>query len=180
MIKLKCNPAAGRDRRGTENMSTQKLAARIKGRGTVNWQLALLLFAVALAGCQSGKFSHYISPQVTGRVLAADTRQPLPDATVRRVTPYPTGGEDTAPKGGQLMMRSFGVRTDANGRFVMDSERDIALFRHPAWWSVTLSFTADGYRLFQTNYTVANLSGHSPEGEPLVNAGDILLQPKSQ
>ena len=149
-------------------------------QGTVSWRLALLLFAVALAGCESGKFSHYISPRVTGRVLAADTRQPLPDATVRRVTPHPTDGEDTAPKGGQLMMRSSGVRTDANGWFVMDSERDVALFRWSSWWSVTLSFTADGYRFFQTNYTVANQSGHSPEGEPLVNTGDILLQPKSQ
>ena len=156
------------------------LAARIKGQGTVNRRLALLLFAVALAGCQSGKFSHYISPRVTGRVLAADTRQPLPDATVRRVVPYPTDGEDTAPKGGQLLMRSSGVRTDADGRFVLDGERDIALFHHPAWWSVTLSFTADGYRFYQTNYTSANITGHSPDGEPLVNAGDILLKPKSQ
>jgi hypothetical protein len=161
-------------------MSTRKPVVRIKGQGTVNRRLALLLFAVALAGCQSGKLSHYISPQVTGRVLAADTHQPLPDAIVKRVVPYPTDGEDTAPKGGQLMMRSSGVRTDADGRFVIDGERDIALFRHPAWWSVTLSFTAHGYTSFQTNYTVANLSGHSPEGEPLVNTGDILLNPKPQ
>jgi len=150
------------------------------GLGTVKWQFVLLLLTVALAGCQSGKFSHYISPRVTGRVLAADTHQPLPDATVRRVVPYPADGEDTAPKGGQLLTRSSGVRTDADGRFVLDGERDIALFHHPAWWSVTLSFTADGYRFYQTNYSVANLSGHSPDGEPLVNAGDILLKPKSQ
>ncbi len=161
-------------------MNPRKPASRTGGQGTVNRQLALLLFAVALAGCQSVKFTHYISPRVTGRVLAVDTRQPLPDATVRRVVPYPTDGEDTAPKGGQLLMRSSGVRTDADGRFVLDGERDVALFRHPAWWSVTLSFTADGYRFYQTNYTSANLSGHSPEGEPLVNAGDILLNPKSQ
>ena len=89
-------------------------------------------------------------------------------------------GEDTPAKGGQLLMQSSARQTDADGRFVIDGERDIALFRHPAWWSVTLSFTADGYRFYQTNYTSANLSGHSPEGEPLVNAGDILLNPKSQ
>jgi hypothetical protein len=139
----------------------------------------MLLFAMVLAGCQSGRFSNYTSPRVTGRVLAADTRQPLPDATVKRVTPSPTDGEDTAPKGGQLLMRPSGVRTDADGRFVMDSERTVSLLRRAAWWSVTLSFTADGYTFFQTNYTVANVSGHSPEGEPLVNAGDILLNPKS-
>ncbi|MGA2788522.1 MAG: hypothetical protein ABSF60_13450 [Verrucomicrobiota bacterium] len=140
----------------------------------------LLLFVMALAGCQPGKFSHYISPRVTGRVLAADTRQPLPDTTVRRVVPMMAAGENTQPKGGELLMRPGWVRTAADGRFVLEGERDIALFRHPAWWSVTLSFTADGYTFFQTNYTSANLSGHSPEGEPLVNAGDILLKPKSQ
>ncbi|MGO9588120.1 MAG: hypothetical protein ACLP2Y_18235 [Limisphaerales bacterium] len=161
-------------------MSTRKPAVQLKGQETVNWQLALLLFAVALAGCQSGKLTHYISPRVTGRVLAADTRQPLPDATVRRVVPMMAAGEDTQPKGGQLLMRPAGVRTDADGRFVLEGERDIAVFRHPAWWSVTLSFTADGYRVFQTNYTSANVSGHSPEGEPLLNTGDILLKLKSQ
>jgi hypothetical protein len=171
---------AGRDLHGNQNLNTRKPAPRTNGQGTVNRQLALLLVAVALAGCESGKFSHYISPRVTGRVLAADTRQPLADVRVRRVAPMLTAGEDTPAKGAQLLMQPSARRTDADGRFVMDSERDIALFRHPAWWSVTLSFTADGYRFFQTNYTVANLSGHSPEGEPLVNAGDILLKPKFQ
>lgn len=161
-------------------MSTRKLEARIQDQGTVNQQLAWLLLTVALAGCQSGKLSHYISPRVTGRVLAADTHQPLPGATVRRVGPYQTDGESTAPKGGQLMMRPSGVRTDADGRFVIDGERDIALFRQAGWWSVMISFTADGYRFFQTNYTSAGVSSVSPEGEPLVDAGDILLQPKSQ
>jgi len=145
----------------------------------MNRRLAPLLFAVALAGCQSGKLSHYISPQVTGRVLAADTSRPLADVRVRRVVPMATSGEDTPAKGSQLLMQPSGVRTDADGRFVLDGERDIALFRHAAWWSVTLSFTSDGYRFFQTNYTSANLSGHSSEGVPLVKAGDILLQPKS-
>jgi len=161
-------------------MNIRKPAPRTNGPGTVNRQLVLLLFAAALAGCQSGKLSHYISPQVTGRVLAADTGQPLAGVRVRRVVPMAIAGEDTPAKGGQLLMQSSARQTDADGRFVIDGERDIALFRHPAWWSVTLSFTADGYRFYQTNYTSANLSGHSPEGEPLVNAGDILLNPKSQ
>jgi len=170
----------GATRRGTENMSTRKLAARIKGQGTLNRQLALLLFAVTLAGCQSGKFSYYISPRVTGRVLAADTGRPLAGVSVRRVESMPTAGEDTPPKGTQLLMQPSARRTDADGRFALDGERDISLFRHPGWWSVTLSFTAEGYRFFQTNYTSASLSGHSPEGEPLVKAGDILLNPIPQ
>ena len=49
--------------------------------------LWLLLAAVALAGCKSASFSTYLSPRLTGRVLAADTRQPIADVKVRRVNP---------------------------------------------------------------------------------------------
>ena len=59
----------------------------------------LLLFVMALAGCQSGKFSHYISPRVTGRVLAADTQQPFAGATIRRVAPAQTTVRIPRPKG---------------------------------------------------------------------------------
>ena len=44
----------------------------------------LSLLLVVLSGCQSGKFTHYTSPEVRGRVLAADTHQPLANATVQR------------------------------------------------------------------------------------------------
>lgn len=160
-------------------MSTKKLAARIKTQGTVNRQLALLLCAVALAGCQSGRFSHYISPRVTGQVLAADTRQPLPDATVKRVVPVASDGESTQPKGAQMLMRSAGVRTDADGRFVLEAERVVAWFRRGGWHSVTVSFERSGYESFQTNFDSASFKERSPEGVPLVKAGNVLLQPKT-
>jgi hypothetical protein len=160
-------------------MRTRKLATRIKGQGTVSRQFVLLLLAVALAGCQSGKFSSYTSPRVTGRVLAADTHQPLPDATVKRVVAYPTAGEDTAPKGGQLLMRSDGVRSDADGRFTLDAVQVVTFFHHGGWHTVTVSFERNGYESFQTNYTSADFKARSPDGVPLVNAGDVLLQPKS-
>ena len=162
-----------------DNMRTRKLATQIKGQGTVSRQFALLLLAVALAGCSSIGFSCYSSPRVTGQVLAADTRQPLPDATVKRVVAYPTDGEDTAPKGGQLLMRSDGVRTDADGRFTLDAVRVVTLFRRGGWHSVPVAFERAGYESFQTNYASADFKQRSPEGVPLVDAGDILLKPKS-
>lgn len=164
-------------------MNHRKPAPRTNGRGIVNRQLALLLFAVSLAGCRSNGFSYYTSPQVTGRVLAADTQQALANATVRRVVPQPYLGPDTQPKGGQLLMQPAGVRTDADGRFVLNAVRDLTvlhLFRSRGWSSVTVSFERGGYQSFQTNFTAAGSTESSPEGAPLVNAGSILLEPESR
>ena len=139
---------------------------------------AWLLTALALAGCQGGSYSKYVSPRVTGRVLAADTRQPLANATVRRVAPMMTAGEDTPPKGAQLIMQPAGVRTDADGQFTLEAERVVAVFRHVGWYSVAVSFACPGYENLQTNFTAADFKARTPEGAPWVSAGDILLQPK--
>jgi hypothetical protein len=162
------------------SMKPRKPADRACGRGTANWPFVLLLFAVALAGCQSGRYSYYTSPRVTGRVIAADTGQPLDRATVQRVVPPPYAGADTPPKGGQLMMQPGGVRTDADGRFVLDGERVVALFHQGGWTSVAVSFTHAGYTGFQTNYTTTEPRERWPDGVPWVNAGDIVLQPLPQ
>jgi hypothetical protein len=135
---------------------------------------------LGLNGCQSGKHSYYISPQVTGRVLAADTQQPLGRATVRRVVPPAYAGAGTPPRGGQLQMVPGGVRTDADGRFVLEGERVVAMLRRGGWHSVSVSFAHAGYKSFQTNYTAARFKERSPAGVPQVNAGDILLEPAAR
>ena len=135
---------------------------------------ALALF---VGGCQSGKFTHYTSPQVTGRVLAADTRQPLAGASVRRIEANQITEPSGPTHGGELMMQPAPVRTDADGRFVLDSKSVVALFRHPGWLSVAVAFSHSGYQSYQTNYTGDNVTSHTAAGAPVVNAGDILLQP---
>jgi hypothetical protein len=157
-------------------MTSYRLAIESSRRCTAYRQFALLSFAVALAGCRSGEFSCYVSPRVTGRVLAADTHQPLAEVQIRRVMPYQRGNGDEPEKGGQIMENSWSLATRPDGTFVVDSERDIGLI-HRDWYSLTLSFAHEGYQLLQTNYTVANVSGQTPAGAPLVEAGDILLQP---
>jgi hypothetical protein len=138
----------------------------------------LSLLLVALCGCQSGKFTHYTSPEVTGRVLAADTHQPLADVKIQR-----DGSQNFEPfgppKGGQVLIQNNGVRTDADGRFILDSKSVFTLFRAPGWWSVPVIFSHSGYESFRTNYTGTNVTSHSDAGAPIINAGDILLQPMS-
>ena len=145
----------------------------------MNPRTALLLLVIVLTGCQSIGFSWYSSPRVTGQVLAADTRQPLSEAVVKRVVACPTAGTDTPPKGGTLQLLPAGVRTDDAGRFVLDAVQVVAVFRHGGWHSVTVAFECAGYEGFQTNYTSAQFKERSYDGVPLVNAGDILLKPKS-
>ncbi len=130
-----------------------------------------------LTGCQSGKFTHYISPQVTGRVLAADTREPLAHAVVQRSGANQNFGAFGPPKGGQLLMQPSPVHTDADGRFVLDSKGVLAPFRQPGWMSVSIIFSHPGYETYRTNYTGANVTSHTDSGVPVVNTGDILLLP---
>jgi hypothetical protein len=139
----------------------------------------LLLAAVALAGCQSTSFSSYVSPRVTGRVVAADTHQPLAHVRIRRVNQAAVQNYDDPAKGGQKMESAGGVRTDQEGRFVFDAERDLTLLSQQFWVSVTLSFQREGYLTLQTNFTYANVTTNAPDGAPVVNAGDILLHPTS-
>ena len=136
----------------------------------------LMVAAIALVGCQSVSFSTYVSPRVIGRVLAADSREPIADVKVRRVNPAAPGNYDDPYKGGQRLSAVSSARTDAQGRFVLDAERDLTLLQQQVWFSVTVAFQHEGYLTLQTNFTAANAISNAPNGAPVVDAGDILLR----
>ena len=146
----------------------------------MNRLLVLSLVALSLTGCKSHPLSRYTSPRVIGRVLAADTSRPLAEVKVSR------GGDAeainrTAPrKGGEHLMAPIPARTDADGTFVLDTERALTPFRGSGWFSVQLSFELPGYGRFRTNYSYLNLGTNSWKGEPVLDAGTILLQPASK
>ena len=150
-------------------MGTQRLS------GAQFW---LLLAAIALTGCKS--VSNYITPRVTGRVLAADTGQPIANVKVKRVNP--TANQDLVDpaKGGQKLESAGGVRTDQQGRFILDAERALTLFQQQIWFSVTVSFQREGYATLRTNFTAVHAITNAPDGAPVVNAGDIRLRPASR
>ena len=75
-------------------------------------------------------------------------------------------------------MRKPDIQTDVNGCFSMGSERVLTLYRFGGWNSVRLFVERAGYASLQTNYAGASLQvTNTPSGEPLVEAGDILLRP---
>ena len=142
----------------------------------MNRSFALCLVALAFAGCKSMPLSPFVSPRVTGRVLAADTRQPLADVVIKsgaQAKGYPS---TMPPKGGELLMAKAPARTDGEGRFTLETERVLTPFRGMNWFSVQFLFERAGYERFRTNYSRLNISTNSPAGEPLLNTGDIRLE----
>jgi hypothetical protein len=140
----------------------------------------LCLAAFALAGCRSMPFSPFISPHVLGRVLATDTRQPLAGVTVKSGAQASAYRAGMPAKGGELLMAKAPARTDRDGRFTLETERVLTPFRRAGWFSVQLLFEYPGYERLRTNYSTLNVHTNSPNGEPLLDAGDILLHPLSK
>ncbi len=138
-----------------------------------------LAAALLAAGCQSRDYTHYTSPEITGRVLAADTRQPLANVSVQRAVPenFASDWSFGSPKGGTLLMQPVGARTDADGRFVLGSKSVLSPFSSPGWWNTPLVYQRAGYETFQTNYTGSNMVSHTSAGVPVLNVGDVLLPP---
>jgi hypothetical protein len=102
---------------------------------------ALLLSGCFLAGCQSSPVlnSEYIAPRVTGRVMDAVTTQPIRNVSIRRLTPGQIEALGAPGAGDRSLERSPAVRTNKDGGFDLDSERDLTLFRQHGWYSVTLA-----------------------------------------
>lgn len=135
-----------------------------------------LLAAGLLLGCQSYSPTPYVSPRVTGRLVDASTREPIPRVEVRRLSAgdLPPSGEPA--KGAQLLGQDKAIRSGPDGRFVLESVRDLTLLRHVSWYDVTVSFEHPGYDRLVTNYRPAQAT-NTAKGEPVVDAGDIALKP---
>ena len=139
--------------------------------------LAVSLAAIALAGCESHPFSPYVSPRVTGRVVAADTGQPVGGVRITTGSQAAVRGNAVPPKGGQVMETKPPAQTDHDGRFLLESERVLTPFGRSGWFSLQLLFERTGYDRFLTNSSRISLRTNTWKGEPVLDAGDILLQP---
>ena len=137
----------------------------------------LPLLLAFLVGCESHQFNHYTAPEVKGRVLAADTHQPLANVHVVRGNAGSNFEPFGPPKGGQLLIQPAPVLTDADGRFVLPSRSVFAVFRAAGWSSAPVTFQHSGFEIFFTNYTSGNVLSNTTSGPPVVNAGDVLLAP---
>jgi hypothetical protein len=137
--------------------------------------IAVCISVLTLVGCESHPITPYVSPRVTGRVLAADTKQPLANAKI--ISGRHSTDLSSPPKGGQVLATRPAVRTDRDGRFLLVSERVLGPFSGAGWFSLQLLIEQAGYERFITNYSRLNLRTNTWKGEPSLDAGDILLVP---
>jgi hypothetical protein len=157
-----------------------QLQARLRSGGpsVVSGSALALFIAVAwiLAGCKSSSPSPYVSPRVTGRVVDAQTRQPIKGVMILLPEQQPNALDGV--KGGHALAGASTLRTALDGSFELASARTLSPFRRGGWYSVTLAFEHSEYTPFVTNYSLQH-AVISPKGEPVVNAGDIGLKRKS-
>ena len=134
--------------------------------------------ALVVAGCKSTALGPYVSPRVTGRVVASDSLQPLAGVTVVRGPIEPPPAVGAQPKGGELLMRKAPVKTGPDGRFVLPAERLLSLVRWGGWDSVRLNLDLQGYHHYDTNIPASSLtSTNAPDGTPCLDTGDLRLVP---
>ena len=107
------------------------------------------------------------------------THQPLSEVAVKRVVPDYEAGTLEQVKGGEILQRTQPARSRPDGTFNLDSQKSVALFRDIAWFTVEVSFEHRNYERFVTNYT-PKMTTNSPNGEPVIYAGEILMTPKSE
>lgn len=138
----------------------------------LRYWLLILGLAVAATGCKHRSWAPYVAPRVSGRVVDAETAQPIGQVKIYRNQTRP----DPTAKPAERMLEPDPARSNAEGRFEMASEKTFSPFRG-GWSSVSLRFMHPDYVPFTTNFSLA-LSTNLPSGEPWVNTGDIPLAPK--
>ena len=156
----------------SQSKKTMKGTRILLSAVTLSW----VMVASLSGGCKSMSPSQYIAPRVEGRVLDSQSHQPIKDVRVRRHAADDNYRAEDPPKGAEMIKKAPEVRTAADGTFVMESVRDIALLQEIGWFSLSLTFQHAAYERFNTNYTLARAT-NTVSGEPLIKTGDILLIP---
>jgi len=134
---------------------------------------------IALAGCSSFHVQDYTSPQVTGRVLDASTRQPIENVTIRRISWNAGDASDSPPKGGAMMLDQDTVRSREDGSFKLSAEKDVLTFSSGGTYGVSLMLQHSGYETLRTNYPGTGVVWENPKQPPKLDVGDVFLRPRS-
>jgi len=157
---------------------TRRATSVLKPTRSFIWLLTLAIAATVSTGCKSYSLSRYVSPRVTGRVVDAQTQQPVAAVQVRRAGSGQPRRAASEQRGAELLVQAPPIRTTADGTFEVASVRSLAFFRKLGWYSVSLVFQHPAYHPLTATYTPKDATT-TAHGEPVVNAGEIILAPRS-
>jgi hypothetical protein len=142
--------------------------------------MLLLLVAVAgLAGCHSVGLFDSTTPRLTGRVLNADTGQPLSGVKIVRLLPGQSPNTGSPPYGAQLLLQGRPVLSAADGSFAVSGTKYMTFLKPPGQWSARLMLQATHNDMQVTNFTAADAAVNSATNPRVMNVGDVRLLPKS-
>ncbi len=147
------------------------------------WFRAVLLCLAGLwVGCDSVRGPHQavVLPAVRGRVLDANTGEPVKAARVTR-----TAGESALPSasspahGAQRLQETPPARTARDGHFAMSAVRaGFLVFERTPPLLVSLRVEHGRYRTFTTNVDLLVVQPvQTPDG-PVIDVGELAIQPR--
>jgi hypothetical protein len=147
--------------------------------------ISAVLLAASWAGCSTLRGPHqtYDSPRVIGRVLDAQTLQPVARALVRRGHPGESATQRRLSdrKGAEELLEPTGAETDADGWFRLTSQKSFyVLTVRGRTLSARLVVEHPDYRTLATNVTGGVTGEATPAREPVADAGNLFLQPKTR
>lgn len=141
---------------------------------------AIVAAASLVSGCGSlsGPSLDFVAPRIDGRVLDAESGQPVRNALVGRklwTWRQSTGGFLKA--GEETVLREDYVRTGSYGEFALPSKRVALLFSiGDVGLNTGLSVQHGKYLPWRTNFPISVLSSNVPV--PTVENGEVRLTPK--
>jgi hypothetical protein len=148
------------------------------GKSNAHWKskfVFVLAVCVSAASCKSNWLSQYISPRVEGRVVDSQSHEAIRGVRVHRI--QNENRKVMEPRHGAELLANAPVvaTTSKDGRFVLDSEMNLApLIRSFYWHPVNIAFEHSGYAPYTATYSMSNAIS-TESGEPVVKTGDILL-----
>ena len=142
--------------------------------------LTLTVILTLGTGCGSVKGPHqsYLVPAIEGRVVDADTGEPVVGARVQKLVGL-QATKTTAfeTKGAQQLMKPAAVKVNSNGQFNFKPEKGgYLLFNQPGVYSFKLVVRQKDYQTLSTNIDLLEVKPIKTENGPLVNVGNLPLQ----
>ena len=143
----------------------------------------LLLAACLWTGCDTlkGPNESDVAPAVEGRVVDAVSGAPLPDARVQRYLSEPKPSDPLKEHGAERLFTVPSVRSDAEGRFRIDSAKGgYLMFARPGVFGFTLVVRHPTHQTLTTNIDLLKFKPVKTNGVLTTLVGDLPLDPKQE